>query len=668
MSATALCLTSWATTPAAPPVAPSLILQAAKLGDVPQLLAELDAVRALLQQGTRPGRIYGLSGGALAALAVALDLTLAGPSVGATHASPLQTPVIDEFVAFLRRAHSRELRSFALDPRYGVWTLRPLEKWLAGRLRHHLGADNPPLSRLAVPLYLAAMDRDGTFTLFGPPDEALQCPYGFVHVGPPRDAPILEATLAALSTLLSTAPVWVPAMPGTSDAGGWFRDCRPAIADSAAIVADLESAAPRPLLRTRPYAPIRPWKLNWITSSFIMHSQQERNQTLLAAYYLGLLQRHRALLTCRGKEGGNPTVGAYGDTPLRGSLPSPSAAPLIRHVDLPYIGSTEAATNMRQSVQNKEALLARFSTVLEGQLDGFPFDQPANIIYGAGGFSGILGGLVTTRAVAEGFARGGGEIRQIYGVSAGVLNGFFHAVQVAASQHPDLYRPAARSALTDLEAFIATLEQSKITRYNRNPKDIWRGWANLGPLEAFLGARLAAYTGAAHPERLTFDDIVLPLTIAVARGDGFTDFLGMTGPRVRQMRFGGQSWAVRPAPILRAIVAGWSMNTYILPTDLYEQSYRDGGGTFYDIGLFVAALDETLINQLNIHLDEPEGHSYGLPPRPDLVRLLFDTHNYSFPEERRRMRCLTDLLYEHERRRRALGDSTPDFRRTWDVP
>jgi len=187
-------------------------------------------------------------------------------------------------------------------------------------------------------------------------------------------------------------------------------------------------------------------------------------------------------------------------------------------------------------------------------------------------------------------------------------------------------------------------------------------------MRAFFLDRLRAYTGAPHPEGLTFDDLDLPLTVAAARGDGFTDFLGPSQP-ARRMLFGGRTWSPINTPIVRALIAGWSMNTYIQPADLNGQQYRDGGGTFYDPALFVACMDETLVNLLNIHLDEPEGHSYNLPERPNLLRLLFDTHNYIFPEERRRMRLLTDLLFEHERLRRtsasAFGEPLPDFRQDW---
>ncbi len=648
----------------------SVVFQSAKLGNIPRILDELAWAKELLDKGLDVGRVYGVSGGALTALAFSLAL--------AAHRDPAcwgaARTALSDFGDFLRRARSRDVRSLNLNPLYGVFNLRPLRLWLAGRLSSYGQKQDAALSDLSVPLYLCALDQDGILNLFGPPDDGLQFQYQFVRVGPPRDAPIVDAMLAALSTMLSTEPAWVPKGSSASSEGGWFRDCRPAIADAGAIVADLEAADPRPLVRRQPYTPIRPWRLNWITSSFIMHSQHERNQALLASYYLDLLQRHRAL---------EAAYRALADAAGLGDIPAQAlpALPQVCHVDLPYVGSTEAFTNMRQSVENKEALMARFEALLDGQLDRFAFDRPANIIYGAGGFSGILAGLVTTRAVAPRFAQGGGEIRQIYGVSAGVLNGFFHAVQLAGARHPDVFRPAAANALADLEAFIAHITPGQVARINCNPAKFWQGWANLEPLEAFLLDWLAAYTGARHPERLTFDDISLPLTVAVARGDGFTDFLGMTVPE-RRMRFAGHTWRVRSAPVVHAILAGWSMNTYIMPTVLGDQAYRDGGGTFYDPGLFVACLDSVLTNLLNVHLDEPEGHSYRIPPRPNLARIILDTHNYTFPEERRRMRLLTDLLYAHARLRAryaallartparlaAIYPLPPDVRQEWDVP
>ncbi len=624
----------------------TLIYQAAKLGNVPWLLAECDLAASHLRDGQPVGRIYGVSGGAFVALAASLAWAArANPSRWARGAD-----AVNDFQAFLRTAPSRALRARNRNPWYGPNNLRPLRRWVTERLRAYGAGDDPWLTDLGVPLYLCCMDRDGTFTLLGPEDDRLQFQYHAVRVGPPRDAPIADALLAALSTLLSTEPAWVRSRDGI---GLWLRDARPAIVDAGAIVADLEAADPGPIVRTRPHAPVRPWKLNWITSSFIMHSSNERNQTLLAAHYLDLRARHRSLLR------------RVADRPRTAS---PSSAPLVGHIDLPYVGSTEAFTNMRQSAENKDALMARFRGLLGGQLDSFDFNQPANVIYGAGGFSGILAGLVTTRAVDEGFARSGGQVRQVYGVSAGVLNGFFHAIQLAAARRPDLYTPTARTALADLEAFIGAVDPKRVAAINLNPARFWQGWTNLGPMRAFFLDRLRAYTGASHPSDLTFDDLDLPLTVAAARGDGFTDFLGPNQP-ARRMTFGGRTWSPVNTPVVAALIAGWSMNTYIQPADLIGQQYRDGGGTFYDPALFVACMDETLVNLLNIHLDEPEGHSYNLPERPNLLRLLFDTHNYIFPEERRRMRLLTDLLFEHERLRRTSasvsGEYLPDFRQDW---
>ncbi len=542
------------------------------------------------------------------------------------------------------------LRALKLNPLYGFYTLKPLRRWAASRLRAYTGRDDWRVSDLGIPLYLCALDRNAILCMYGPPDESLQCDYHFIHIPPPQDAPLLDALTAGLSTLLSTDSNPVN--------GEWRIDCRPPIVDAGAIVADLQAADPRPILRSRPFAVVRPWKLNWFTSSFVMHSAHERNHTLLAGHYLDLLSRHHLL---------QKQVTEYVIRNTQDSIP---AAPYIGHVELPYIGSTEAAANMRQSVENRDELKARFQELLDGQLDTFPFDQPANVIYGAGGFSGILAGMITTRAVNEGFRRGGGEIRQIYGVSAGVLNGFFHAVQIASARHPNLYTPAAHHALDDLETFMARVEPGKVAQINRNPFKFWVGWANLGPLESFLLERLAVYTGSKHPGQITFDDIALPLTVTAARTDGFTEFMGMTQP-VRQFEWGGRAWRVLTAPVVRAILAGWSMNTYILPTELNGQQYTDGGGTFYDPGLLVACLDPELTNLLDIHLDEPEGHTYNLPPHMNLLNILFDTHNLTFPEERRRMRLITNLLYEHFRllkHAESLGMALPpDFRKNWII-
>jgi hypothetical protein len=625
---------------------PSLIFQSAKLGDREKILAEISTAQQLIAKDTPVRRVYGLSGGVLTALAFCLvkSAKIAPEQFsGAAHA-------LDEMADFLTKAHSGDIHRMKVDPSFGVFSLQPLRSWLAASLKRWSGRDQILLSELPLPFYIICGDEDGRPIFFGHPDETLQFQYHFVHVDPPQDAPILDAVTAGLSTLLSTEPWPVN--------GHYYHDARPTFTDAGAVIANLEQTDPAPILRTRPFTPLRSWKTNFLTSSFIMHSIHERNQALLADAYLDLRVKHIALQN------------------IAKNLPtdeSTQSIARVRHINLPYVGSTEAFTNMRQSVENKAQLLERFRQELNGQFDGYPFDQPANLIYGAGGFSGILAGLTTTRAVDEGFRLSGGAIQEIYGVSAGVLNGFFHAVQIAAIRQPERWLAPARQALLDLENFIAHIQTSHFARVNLNPLNFWKGWANLSPLETFLEKRLSAYTGSLTPEKLTFDDLDLPLTITAAGRDGFTEFFGRTTSH-RHMLFGGKQIQVVSAPVIKAILAGWSMNTYIQPAVLDGKTYCDGGGTFYDIGLFVACLDEKLTNQINIHLDEPEGHCYHLPARPNLLRILFDTHNLTFPEERRRMAALTNLLYEYFQLRESITASDlkgndhpfiPDFRQEW---
>ena len=631
---------------------PSIIFQSAKLGDLPFIVRELDRAQALLSENKPVGRVYGVSGGALVAMAFGLALAAKKDPQRWGKAST----AVKDFRDFFSRARGCQIRSLNLNPWYGRSNLNPLRKWLEKRLRAYTGAAKAtPLhlmvSDLGIPLYICTMDRDAIFTMFGPPEDSLQCPYQFMHMGPPQDAPLVDAVIAAVSTLLSTSPSTVN--------GRYVYDCRPPIVDAGAIVADLEAKDPRPILRTKPHAVIRDWKLNFITSSLIMHSQHERNQALMANYYLDLLHRQRELLQkVKEKQPGF----------IMEALKTKGPLPAIGHADLPYVGSTEAATNMRESSINRVAIMARFNEILDGQLDSFPFERPANIIYGAGGFSGILGCMVATKAIDEGFRKGGGQVQQIYGVSAGVLNGFFHAVQVAAARYPDMYRSAALNALADLEGFVANLQPDRLVRINRNPFRFWMGWGNLDPLREFLADRLKEYTGQPEPRRLTFDELKLPFTVTAARGDGFTEFFGMAGPD-RKFEFGGHAWKVLEAPVIDAMVAGWSMNTYVEPATLNGRIYRDGGGTFYDPSYLVACLDPELVNLITVHVDHQEDHSQHLPPRPDIARIILDTHNYTFPEQQRRQRAISGLLYGHFHLRNYAEQNgikvEPDFRRQW---
>ena len=51
----------------------------------------------------------------------------------------------------------------------------------------------------------------------------------------------------------------------------------------------------------------------------------------------------------------------------------------------------------------------------------------------------------------------------------------------------------------------------------------------------------------------------------------------------------------------------------------------------------------------------PPNHSYGFDEHPTLVRIVFDTHNFTFPEERRRMRKMVNLFYDYEALRRRVA-------------
>ena len=464
----------------------SIIFQSAKLGDIPQILVEIDWANNIFSQNISVERIYGVSGGCIAAVGYALQTaSMKAPETWGRFSNALL-----EIKTFLQASKKRELKRININPRFGFYNLNPLRKWLENFLETHGCPKDIKIGSIPAPLYLCAADQDGLLTLFGKECSDLQMHYHFVKIFPPQDTILVDALIAALSTLLSTEPALVNKR--------WYRDCRPAFVDLGAIVADLEQKSPRKIIRSRPHAPIHPWKLNAFTSSFIMHSQNERNHGLLSSYYLDLLQKNEDLKKVLNYN--KPS-----------NDPLPIGCPSITHIQLPYVGSTEAATNMRQSVLHKESLIEKFNELLKGQINNIPFDQPANVIYGAGGFSGILAGLVTTKAITEGFKNHSGQIKQIYGVSAGVLNGFFHAIQLAATRYPDLYTSAANNALKDLEEFLAKVKPEKIVKMNRNPFSIWHGLATLEPLEKYLVERLKSFIPVqSFLNKITFDAINLP--------------------------------------------------------------------------------------------------------------------------------------------------------------
>ena len=628
----------------------SVIYQSAKLGDVPYLLKDFEMARQLDAERVPIGRLYGNSSGALAALAHGLVVTArARPD----RFSPQAQNALTDFESFFRTAKSRDIRRINWRGiQYGIYNLDPLKRWLTERLKAYTGlldVSGFTFTDLCVPVYVCVQDKDGFPVFFGPPDISLRAVY---HSCSTRieNAPVLDACLAGLCTMLSTDAYPVNSPKGASG-GHYYKDSRPAFPDISAYVLDMEASDPRPIVKNAPYTPLRPWRGNALTQPFIMHSWHERNQADLAAHYYDLLHRRRMLeaqakaLLADLKEHGLGDLAQAHFADWR----DPDC-PRVLHTDIPYVGSTEASTNMRQSVAGKAQLMQQFREIGGPQLDGFDFSQPFNVIYGAGGFSGILAGLVMTRYVDE----RAGNVRRIFGCSAGVLNGLFHGVVVGARRHPELYTADALDGLKHLETFFEALEPKKLFRANKTPRSLARAIANWGPLREQLCRYIQRWTGRTNGAQVTFEDIQLPFYACGARGsDGTLDFFGM--PDDLEMRFAGRS--VRPinCRIVDAIVGGMAQPFYITPPVIHGETTFDGGAAFYDISLFAAAMERQPISQLDMHFAEPPNHSYGFGERLNLVRILFDTHNFTLPEDRRRMRATVSLFYDTVALRRRVA-------------
>ncbi len=608
----------------------TLIYQAAKLGDIPYLIKDFELASRLDSEGIPIGRIYGNSSGALVALAHGLVLSA---RTDPDRFKPGAGNALDDFEAFFRTAKSRQIRRLNWrGMSYGFYNLNPLKRWLTARLLDYTGRDDLTLSDLAVPVYLCVQDKDGYPVFFGPPDDDLKAVY---HNCSTRieDAPIIDACIAALSTLLST-----DAYPVN---GHYYKDGRPVFADISPMVLDMEASDPRPIIKSEPYTPIPDWKPWAMSQPFIMHRWHERNQVDLASAYNALLARHRELQATLAE-------------------PDPSG-PQIKHVRLPYIGSTEASTNMRDSVANQDQMIKTFRELGIPQLDGYDFAQPTTLIYGAGGFSGILAGLVMTRAVDERDA----NVQRIFGCSAGVINGLFHGVALGVRRHPDLYTSEANDALTHLVEFFNALTPNSLYRMNRSPRKLIRAIGNADPFRDQIAHYLERWTGCKDGHSLTFEDIQLPFYAVGARGsDGYLDVFGVSGDL--EMQFAGRTMRPINCPIVDAMVGGMAQPFYITPPVIEGETYFDGGAAFYDIELFAAAMEPELLSMLSIHVVGPPDYSFGFDERPTLLRVIFDTHNFTFPEERRRMTAIINLLYEHEKlRRQAHIEPHEQWWRIW---
>ncbi len=471
----------------------SIIYQAGKLGDVAQLLDDIALAQRLAASGTVIGRLYGNASGALVAVAHAVQIGAQTAQAG--HA-------LDDLAGFFEQARSRDIRRLNVRHiQYGFYHLGPLRKRLAALLAAWTGLADPSaltLADLPVPVYLCAADKDAYPVFFGPPDNSLRAVY---HNCATRleNAPVLDACIAAVSTMLSTDAARVN--------GHFYKDGRPVFADISPMVLDMEAGDPRPIVKSEPHTPLPAWK-PWAASQvFIMHRWHERNQATLSRYYNDLLLRQRALAA---------QANALQDALAgRGVKPPPAPpAPRIQHVRLPYIGSTEASTNMRTSIANKTALMAEFRALGEPQLDGFDFAQPMTLIYGAGGFSGMVAEMVMAGLID---ARGA-QIERIFGCSAGVLNGLFHAVALGARRRPDLYTPDAHDALRHLEQFFEQLDPSNLYRMNHTPRRLVRAVANSDPLREQIARYLERWTGCADGTAVTFEDLALPFYAVGARG------------------------------------------------------------------------------------------------------------------------------------------------------
>ena len=276
-----------------------------------------------------------------------------------------------------------------------------------------------------------------------------------------------------------------------------------------------------------------------------MHRWHERNQEELTGYYDDLLLRHRQALAARRAR----------------AAPAGARRRWCATWTIPYVGSTELGTNMRREPGPQGgAHRASSRPWARRSWTGFDFSRPFNLIYGAGGFSGLLAGLVMSRLIDERQA----NIQRIYGCSAGVLNGLFHAVVLGARRRPDLYTAEAANGLADLEEFFQRISPSLLYSVNKTPRSLYRALVNFGPLRRELARYLERWTGRPHGEAITFQDIELPFYAAGARGsDGYLDIFGM--PDGLEMEFAGRTLRPINCPIVDAIVGGMAQPFYITP-------------------------------------------------------------------------------------------------------
>ncbi len=314
------------------------------------------------------------------------------------------------------------------------------------------------------------------------------------------------------------------------------------------------------------------------------------------------------------------------------------------------VQADRGTTGCRQSIENRAEWSAEFKRIAAPQVAAIDPARPADLIFGAGGFSGVLAQTVVAKMLVE----RGVAVRRVFGCSAGVLSGLFYAVKLAADRCPDLYTPGADNALEDFYRFFDGLSMKAMFHTHRSPRRLWRAFGNAEPLRRTLLGYIEKWTGRPDPDRVTFESISLPLWIAMTRADGYLDLAGMTEPGMG-MRFAERLMRPLNCPVIDAVIAGMAQPFYVTPPVIAGMTYFDGGSSYYDIDIFAAGLSAPLPELISIHVGEPIPYTFGFQPRMTLPQLVFDQHNLTFPEGRRRMSALVNLLYRHEADRRRLA-------------
>ena len=182
-----------------------------------------------------------------------------------------------------------------------------------------------------------------------------------------------------------------------------------------------------------------------------MHRWHERNQVDLTGYYDDLLLRHRA--------------GARRRRP-----PPRPDAPRVRHVEHPLRRLHRAGHQHAGEPGQQAGADGRSSaTWASRNWRALTFARPFNLIYGAGGFSGLLAGLVMSRLIDERQRQHPAHLRLLgrRAQRAVPRRGPGRAPAARSS-----YTPQAANALADLEEFFQRISPSLLYSVNKTPRSL----------------------------------------------------------------------------------------------------------------------------------------------------------------------------------------------------